>query len=38
MGFFAAIILSALIALLVDAYKEEIKTFFKSIFERKDKE
>lgn len=31
------IVISALIALLVDAYKEEIKTFFKGIFEKKDK-
>ena len=37
MGFIMVVILSTLIALIVDAYKEEIKTFFRGIFERKDK-
>ncbi len=37
MGFIAAIVMSALIALLFDAYKEEIKTFFRGIFSHKDK-
>lgn len=37
MGIFAGIIVSALVALLIDAYKEEIKVFFKGIFEKKDK-
>lgn len=33
-GFLAAVVLSAVIALLIDAYKEEIKAFFKSIFSK----
>lgn len=37
MGIFAGIVISAIVALLVDAYKEEIKVFFKGIFKKKDK-
>ncbi len=33
-GILATIILSAIVAMLIDSYKKEIKTFFKGMFGR----